>query len=198
MWWIYFVIPCGELLHAYRERSFGWGYGHIPLFGAIVAVGAGLHVAAYFLEHHSELSATGTLLTVAIPVSIYLLGLYLLYAALTRTIDPFHLLLIALTGVVVAVAVVLSAAGASSRHPARARPGPVGDRGRLRSRRAPPQRRGAGRAARALRLRASRARPRGRGSGDRPAVDAQHERRARRDVEPLAVTGPAAPAGPRC
>ena len=113
LWWTYFVIPCGDLLHAYRSRSFGWGYGHIPLFGAIVAVGAGLHAAAYFLEHHSELSATGTLLTVAIPVSIYLLGLYLLYAALTRTIDPFHLLLIALTAVVVAVSVALSAAGAS-------------------------------------------------------------------------------------
>lgn len=113
LWWTYFVIPCGDLLHAYRSRSFGWGYGHIPLFGAIVAVGAGLHAAAYFLEHHSELSATGTLLTVAIPVSIYLLGLYLLYAALTRTIDPFHLLLIALTGVVVAVSVALSAGGVS-------------------------------------------------------------------------------------
>src|SRR4029078_11545293 len=94
-------------------RSFGWGYGHIPLFGAIVAVGAGLHAAAYFLDHHSELSPTGALLTVAIPVSTYLLGLYLLYAALPRTIDPFHLLLIALTGVVVAVAVVLSGAGVS-------------------------------------------------------------------------------------
>ena len=113
LWWTYFVIPCGDLLHAYRSRSFGWGYGHIPLFGAIVAVGAGLHAAAYFLEHHSELSATGTLLTVAIPVSIYLLGLYLLYAALTRSIDPFHLLLIVLTAVVVAVAVALSAAGVS-------------------------------------------------------------------------------------
>ena len=47
-------IPCGDLLHAYRSRVFGWGYGHIPLFGAIVAVGAGLHAAAYLLEHHSS------------------------------------------------------------------------------------------------------------------------------------------------
>ena len=34
-------------LDARRERAFGWGYGHIPMFGAVVAVGAGLHVAAY-------------------------------------------------------------------------------------------------------------------------------------------------------
>jgi low temperature requirement protein LtrA len=113
VWWTYFVIPCGGLLHAYRSRSFGWGYGHIPVFGAIVAVGAGLHVAAYFLEHHSELSETQTMLTVAVPLSIYLLMLYVLYAALSRTVDPFHLLLLALTVVVVAAAVALSAAGVS-------------------------------------------------------------------------------------
>ena len=113
LWWTYFVIPCGDLLAAHRSRVFGWGYGHIPMFGAIVAAGAGLHAAAYALEHKSELSETQTLLTVAIPVSIYLLGLYLLYAALSRTMDPFHLLLIALTGVVVALAIVLSASGVS-------------------------------------------------------------------------------------
>ena len=41
------------------------------------------------------------------------MGLYLLYAALTRTLDPFHFLLVALTLVVVAAAIVVSAAGAS-------------------------------------------------------------------------------------
>ncbi len=56
MWWTYFVIPSGDILSAHRERSFGWGYGHIPFFGALVAVGAGLHAAAYLLEGHSELS----------------------------------------------------------------------------------------------------------------------------------------------
>ena len=59
MWWIYFVIPCGELLHRRRTRSFGWGYGHIPLFGAIVAIGAGLHVAAFYLERRTQLGAFG-------------------------------------------------------------------------------------------------------------------------------------------
>jgi low temperature requirement protein LtrA len=114
VWWTYFVIPCGDLLHAHRSRSFGWGYGHIPLFGAIVAVGAGLHAAAYFLEHHhSTLSETGTLLTVAIPLAVYLLGLYLLYAALSRTLDAFHLLLMAVTAAVIGVAIALSAAGVS-------------------------------------------------------------------------------------
>ena len=29
MWWIYFIVPSGEVLHVHRKRSFGWGYGHI-------------------------------------------------------------------------------------------------------------------------------------------------------------------------
>ena len=88
MWWIYFVLPCGELLARHRERSFGWGYGHIVLFGALVAVGAGLHVAAYYVEHHSVLDVTGTVLTVAVPVAVYVLSIYALYSQLTRIVRP--------------------------------------------------------------------------------------------------------------
>jgi hypothetical protein len=112
LWWSYFVVPCGDLLAAHRSRSFGWGYGHIPLFGALVAVGAGLHVAALYLEHHSELATFGTIVAVAVPTATYLLGLYLLYAQLTRTLDPFHLVLIAITAVVVAASVLMAGVGA--------------------------------------------------------------------------------------
>lgn len=73
MWWVYFTAPFGPLLHVRRERSFAFGYLHIPVFGAIVATGAGLHTAAYYLEHHSALGATGTVLSVALPVGIYIL-----------------------------------------------------------------------------------------------------------------------------
>jgi low temperature requirement protein LtrA len=112
LWWAYFVMPSGELLAARRRRSFSWGYGHIVLFGAIVAVGGGLHAAAYLLQEHSTLSLVGTVLTVAVPVSVYVLGVYVLYAALTRSLDPFHLLLIAGSAAVVAAGVVLAVAGA--------------------------------------------------------------------------------------
>jgi low temperature requirement protein LtrA len=113
MWWIYFVIPSGELLNAYRSRVFVWGYGQIPLFGAIVAVGAGLHAAAYYLEHHSVLSATETLLSVVIPLTIYFACVFGFYSALTRTIDPLHIWLVGVTAVVMAGAVTLSVMGAS-------------------------------------------------------------------------------------
>ncbi len=111
LWWTYFVVPNGSLLQAHRERSFGWGYGHVPLLAGLVAVGAGLHVAAYRLDRHSELGDTATVLTVAIPLAVYLIGLYALYAQITHTMDPFHLLLIAGTVVVLVGAILLSAAG---------------------------------------------------------------------------------------
>ena len=111
MWWIYFVMPSGPLLHAHRERSFGWGYGHLPLFGATVAVGAGLHVAAYYIEHDTHLSAVGMLATVAIPLAVYVLMVYVLYMQISRTYDPFHLLLLALSAVVLGGSMLLAAAG---------------------------------------------------------------------------------------
>ena len=113
MWWTYFVIPHGHLLSAHRERSFGWGYWHIPLFGAVVAIGAGLHVAAYYLEEHSELSATGTVWALAVPLAVYVACLFLLYALITRTMDPFHFLLIGLSAGVMALSVGLAWSGVS-------------------------------------------------------------------------------------
>jgi low temperature requirement protein LtrA len=112
MWWIYFILPCGGILARHRERSFGWGYGHIVLFGALVAVGAGLHAAAFYLEHHSVLGTTGTVLTVAIPVALYVLSIYVLYYQISRVFDPFHLLLLAGTALVAVASVAMAAAGA--------------------------------------------------------------------------------------
>ena len=111
VWWTYFVIPHGHLLAAYRSRSFGWGYGHVPVFGAIVAMGAGLHVAAYHLDHESHLSSTGVVLSVAVPVAAYVALLFLLYALLTRTLDPFHVVLLAMSAVLLVLAVVLARTG---------------------------------------------------------------------------------------
>jgi low temperature requirement protein LtrA len=113
MWWIYFVIPCGEILAYRRSRSFGWGYGHIPLFGAIVATGAGLHAAAYLVEHETKLDVLDTLLTTAIPVAVYVLGIFLLYAYLAGSIDPFHYMLIGLSVALLGASVAMAAADVS-------------------------------------------------------------------------------------
>jgi low temperature requirement protein LtrA len=111
MWWAYFVLPAGELLHRHRERSFWWGYGQMGVFAAIVGTGAGLHAAAYYIEHHSKLGSVGTVLSVAIPVGVYLLLIFLLYRLLLGEFDPFHFVLLALTAVVMGAAVAMAAAG---------------------------------------------------------------------------------------
>ena len=113
MWWIYFILPFGGILARHRERAFGWGYGHIVLFGALVAVGAGLHAAAFYLEHHTVLDTTATVLTVAVPVALYVVSIYALHYHLSRVFDPFHLLLLGGMAVVVAASVTMAAVGAT-------------------------------------------------------------------------------------
>ena len=109
MWWVYFVVPAAPLLHADRSKSFVFGYGHIVIFGSIVATGAGLHVAAYY----SELNSVDTVLAVAIPVGIYLLSIFALYMYLVATFDAFHILLLAVAAAVLVGAVALAHAGIS-------------------------------------------------------------------------------------
>ena len=113
MWWVYFIVPQSQLLNARRELSFRFGYLHLVVFGAIVGTGAGLHAAAYYIEHHSKLSSVGTVLSVAIPVAIYIAAVYLLYLWLVRTRDAFHLLLVVLTALVLVAAVFFADRGHS-------------------------------------------------------------------------------------
>lgn len=113
MWWIYFVLPNGELLHRHRTRGVAWGSSHLPIMAALVAVGAGLHVAAYFVEHHSELSSFETVMAVLVPLAAYLLGVYVLYTFLTLTFDPFHLLMLAITAAVLVAGALMARAGVS-------------------------------------------------------------------------------------
>ncbi len=113
MWWVYFILPQSRLLEAHRELSFRFGYLHLVVFGAIVATGAGLHAAAYYIEHHSKLSAVSTVLSVAIPVAIYIAAVYVIYILLVGSTDPLHMLLLVLTGVVLVAAVVFAGRGMS-------------------------------------------------------------------------------------
>ena len=113
MWWIYFIVPSAQILHVHRRLSFRWGYGHIPLIGAVVATGAGLHIAAYYIEEESELDAAATVLCVVIPVAVYILGVFAIYTVLARTVDRFHLVLLAGTAVFLAAPLVMASAGAA-------------------------------------------------------------------------------------
>jgi low temperature requirement protein LtrA len=111
MWWIYFLIPSADILPAHRERAFPWAYGHILIFTAIAATGAGLHVAAFYIEDQAQISGMATVLSVAVPVGVFALTVFALHTYLVGEGDPFHIGLLAGTAAVLAAAVWLGAAG---------------------------------------------------------------------------------------
>jgi low temperature requirement protein LtrA len=111
MWWVYFAIPWAEVLHHHRERSFIWGYGHILLFASIAASGAGLHVAEYYLEDKYVIGEVGTVLSVAVPVGVFTLVIYVMYSVVMHAFDPFHLSLLAGTIGVLVVGVLMAVGG---------------------------------------------------------------------------------------
>jgi low temperature requirement protein LtrA len=112
-WWMYFAIPWAAALQVPGRRAFTWGYGHVFIFGGLAAMGGGLHVAALYLEHETQIGAVGTVLSVAIPVALYVVALFAVYSACMREADPFHLWLLAGTAAVLLAAVVLATAGVS-------------------------------------------------------------------------------------
>ena len=112
LWWMYFTVPSAEVLRMHRERAFPWEYGHILIFGSIAATGAGLHVAAYYIGHEAHIGATATVLTVAVPVAVYVLTLFALYTLLIRAVDPFHIALLAGTAALLVVPAILATIGA--------------------------------------------------------------------------------------
>lgn len=111
MWWVYYMLPSAQVLHAHRVRAFVWGYGQMVIVTAIVATGAGLHVAAYFIEHQAGIGSLPTLLAAAVPVSVFLAAIYALYYYLVRRFDLFHIWLLSVTAAVVAAAVLAALAG---------------------------------------------------------------------------------------
>jgi low temperature requirement protein LtrA len=112
-WWMYFGVPWSVPLVRHRERGFIFGYGHLFVFAALAGIGGGLHVAAFALEGQAEISTTTVMVSVAIPVAAYAVLYYGVYSLLMGAFDPLHLGLLAGTAAVVALSVVLAAAGAS-------------------------------------------------------------------------------------
>ena len=112
LWWCYFTIPFGAALSASNARSMVFGFGHLVLYASIAATGAGLHAAAYLVEHHSELDAGQTVLTMAVPVAVFVLALFTIFHLLFPGRDPLHAWLLVGTLVFLAAAWLLAASGA--------------------------------------------------------------------------------------
>jgi low temperature requirement protein LtrA len=111
MWWVYYMLPSAPILHRHRGRSFVWAYGQLVIVTSIVATGAGLDVAAYFIEHKAPIAPPAAILAVVVPLSVYLAAIYALYAYLVRSFDTFHVWLLSATVAVLALALAAAAAG---------------------------------------------------------------------------------------
>jgi low temperature requirement protein LtrA len=110
-WWMYFAVPWADPLVRHRERAFPFGYGHLVIFASLAATGAGVRVAALQLGDKVEIGATATVLTVAVPLAIFVGVFYLLYWALMHARDPFHLALLTATALLIGLSIGLAAAG---------------------------------------------------------------------------------------
>jgi low temperature requirement protein LtrA len=130
MWWIYFDLPTERLVGGARavftERSrsaFVGGYGHLVVFASAAAVGAGTATAVDHARAHATVSARGAASAVTIPVSVYLLSVWLLHvrykeAGFARSAVPLAIALIlmasffpesvVITGVVMVLLIVVS------------------------------------------------------------------------------------------
>ena len=113
LWWIYFSTDFGAMLHENRGASFVFGYGHLLLFPAIAAVGAGLHVAAYVLEDKAHISTHTAVASVAAPVGVFLMAGVLLIWLLTRRVDGTHAGTATAAVLVCVASVLLARAGAT-------------------------------------------------------------------------------------
>ncbi|PNU40650.1 hypothetical protein C2M04_09440 [Serratia marcescens] len=105
MWWVYSILPSAKVLHRHRSRAFVWSYGQILLIASIVATGAGLDVAATFIENKARIGSLPVLLATAIPVTIFLGLIYALHYFLVRRFDQLHVWLLLATGIVIAASV---------------------------------------------------------------------------------------------
>jgi len=77
MWWLYFARPHHDLLRTMRA-AFAWGYGHLIVFAAAAAVGAGLSVAVDSAMHTAHVGALAAGFALAVPVAVWLFALWLL------------------------------------------------------------------------------------------------------------------------
>ncbi|MBO9578303.1 MAG: low temperature requirement protein A [Microbacteriaceae bacterium] len=111
VWWCYFIVPFSAFIERHRERVWMFGYGHILVFSAVAAFGAGLHVAAYVIEGEAVIGVVGAVLSVTIPLAVFTIAYFTIYSGLMMRIDAFHIGLALGMLAVLGLAVVVAALG---------------------------------------------------------------------------------------
>ncbi len=80
MWWLCFDRPARILQH--HDAAFSWGYGHVLIFAAAAAVGAGLQVMIDLIVGEAHITTRAAGLALGVPIALYLLGVWALHAGL--------------------------------------------------------------------------------------------------------------------
>ena len=75
LWWIYFWPPHHGLIGSFRQ-SLTYGYVHYFVFAAAAAFAAGIELLVNVETGHGELGERGASLAIAIPVALFLLGIW--------------------------------------------------------------------------------------------------------------------------
>jgi hypothetical protein len=111
MWWVYFLVPSGEILQRHRDRAPVWGYVQMLVVTSIVATGAGLRVSADFIEGRATITTFVAVLVVVVPVGVFLGLMYALSYYLVRRFYVFQAWLLIATGGAVAATLVAALSG---------------------------------------------------------------------------------------
>src|SRR5579862_6766303 len=111
MWWVYFLVPSGEILQRHRNRAPVWGYVQMLVVTSIVAAGAGLRVSADFIEGKGAITPIAAVLAVVVPVGVFLLLMYALSYYLVRRFYAFQVWLLIGTAGAVAASVIAALSG---------------------------------------------------------------------------------------
>lgn len=69
-WWVYFSVPIGQAMNRGPQSVITLGLLHLPIYAALVAAGAGLHLAALWIEGHAAISQVGAVAAIAVPVAV--------------------------------------------------------------------------------------------------------------------------------
>ncbi len=78
MWWLYFDESNHDVMNS-SGGTFLWGYGHFLIFSSVAMIGAGLGVVSDQLTGHAKIGIEAGISTIAIPVVIYLLTIWLIH-----------------------------------------------------------------------------------------------------------------------
>ncbi|THG31586.1 low temperature requirement protein A [Naasia lichenicola] len=97
LWWAHFLIPSRLVLPLFPQRTMAWRYAHLPMFGAIAAIGAGLRIMASAVGE-PEVDIAVLVLAFTIPVAVVLLLIFVTWSVLMGARDLSHVPLFALAG----------------------------------------------------------------------------------------------------